>query len=264
MRERVSMDHHDLDTSRACKRACPARCVQSTELPSLSAHPPPMVEPTGVSGPSPTPHDTLFESIIRQSFHPMAQVDPRTGVIVRFNLLFEELASLVGETNRELGLRKLAASFLGDPPADLQRSQATFEIEGETAQLHSVLQPVGQGEFLWSISKQTEPAWPGVAPPDREQSEPDEIVGEHTDPQIKVWADPEHRALGRTRSKLLLWHKYGKKRYDTDNGPVHRTYYRCFKTECEARLKIDLIPGTGEATGVLLKGSHNHPVNFAI
>eukprot|EP00658_Telonema_sp_P-2_P029727 TRINITY_DN22565_c0_g1_i3.p1 TRINITY_DN22565_c0_g1~~TRINITY_DN22565_c0_g1_i3.p1 ORF type:complete len:283 (+),score=42.89 TRINITY_DN22565_c0_g1_i3:313-1161(+) len=238
-----------------------------------------------------------LEGFVGMSLDALAQVELASGAVLWANERFRELTIMMGSGDMALGLRWLHGCFMQNLPRELHCVHTTIEMGGSGVDLWSVTQcfgPTNQEVVLWLIHQplvrlmpqQFDP--PKLHPSHGGQSNfymgprtgmPDQLLqpqrfpkaSEHTDPQLKVMAGFDHCNGGKGRRPvLLLWHKYGRKSlYKT--GPdgtsqpsaLERLYYKCYQSNCRARLKIDISQSTGEKVSISASGMHNHLVELA-
>eukprot|EP00656_Telonema_subtile_P034801 TRINITY_DN3883_c0_g1_i1.p1 TRINITY_DN3883_c0_g1~~TRINITY_DN3883_c0_g1_i1.p1 ORF type:complete len:406 (+),score=83.32 TRINITY_DN3883_c0_g1_i1:204-1421(+) len=213
----------------------------------------------------------LHWHLVRMSFDAMAHIDLLTGAVLCSNPAFQQLVCFVGGNDAALGLRTLWEQFLHrDMPKEAQRLFGTVELGSSSLDLWSVTQPADDNRVLWTIHQPTQNTLPLQSPQCSSEDAPNQVVAapttfpeaaDCTDPRAKVWSSPEHRAVKGTRPSLFLWHKYGKKRR-TGKSDTERVYYRCYQTDCKARLKIDTLLPSGESVHVHPSGEHNHVVRL--
>jgi len=243
------------------------------------------------------PSSPYIEELASLSFDAMAQVD-MGGKVMWANKTFMDLVSMVGRGHPQTGLRSLRDRFLCDPQRSVKLIYGVVELKDlESLPLHSATQMVGpQGHeiVLWVIHQsslqsshtapplkissplQVFPSVPGISVPSNcllQTTLDYPSASAYPDPVTKVYGDPEmiegaSGTLGLSNPEvLLMWKKYGRKclQMGDEGRTASRTYYKCYRGDCKARLRIDLfLDAPDKDPGIAsTSGKHNHAVTLA-
>lgn len=90
---------------------------------------------------------------------------------------------------------------------------------------------------------------------------------EYTNLESKILCnDPLVSGRGR-RQVQMLWRKYGERSLQNRKrksgcSAFDRCYYKCTQKYCPAKLKVDLVPETGERLSITASGIHNHQIHL--
>eukprot|EP00658_Telonema_sp_P-2_P024828 TRINITY_DN1998_c0_g6_i3.p1 TRINITY_DN1998_c0_g6~~TRINITY_DN1998_c0_g6_i3.p1 ORF type:complete len:647 (-),score=102.14 TRINITY_DN1998_c0_g6_i3:343-2283(-) len=95
-------------------------------------------------------------------------------------------------------------------------------------------------------------------------------ASDHANPNLMILSDHGHQTSGKGKRHVLnLWRKYGEKTVqrpgswvDPAQSTCDRLYYKCYRKDCKARLKVDLLPQSGDRVTVSAYGVHCHHVRL--
>lgn len=178
------------------------------------------------------------------------------------NPAFDNVTQRFGQGNKHHGFWKLHQCFLQDISLGIQTGQTrrlTRTLhDGDTMTTLSsfISRAVPHGDYeviLWSISTLPEQGPIPTTPIPTAPSENTE----------KQYANYQAQVLVNQRV-MMLWRKYGAKRFPSaNNGPrLSRGYYKCYKADCPARLKIVSNIDSNEVISSTTVLQHNHSVEF--
>jgi len=244
---------------------------------------------------SPQPY---IEELASLSFDAMAQVG-QSGTVVWANKTFMDLVSMLGRGNTQNGLKSLQDMFLCDVSRTVKLSYGVVGLElSRSMELCSATQMVGPEDHaivLWVIHQSNLEPSSNTAPPRELEvpvnaSVPGTVVhlasssvqpaviyphaSDYPYPLTKVYGEPEvvegaSGILGLSQpSVLMLWHKYGKKSIRSADGrAMSRSYFKCYRGDCKARLRVDTPEDAAQAEAaekhqgfISASGKHNHSI----
>eukprot|EP00658_Telonema_sp_P-2_P034616 TRINITY_DN2525_c0_g1_i6.p1 TRINITY_DN2525_c0_g1~~TRINITY_DN2525_c0_g1_i6.p1 ORF type:complete len:602 (-),score=127.35 TRINITY_DN2525_c0_g1_i6:443-2248(-) len=213
------------------------------------------------------------DELVQLSFDSLAQIDLTDKSVMWANQSFQELTSAVGESDQARGLTELLDHFLlgsatTQGPVGVEERRRSFKVGSQRLEVRSAMckaGPAGEEVLVWALHAVGSPGESGSAPgsPGAKPLLPLEFprASEHADPQVKVL-----RAMSKGKWLTgMLWVMYGKKSMlPTGTQPaIDRLYYKCTaQKSCRARLKVDMVQGTGERVSVVASGTHDHCVQL--